>query len=178
MPLGAYGFVALSSRDAPEPAALGAPPEASGGGPASAEGTWVVADVATNFAGYRVRERLGPVAAPSDAVARTDQVQPDLLQTVEPELGHNMRCHTARLVVGPKLCPRHRQQVRGDDLDRGGMIRAGGRAIILCRRFVVRARRHHDQRDREGCHSSHARPYPTTAAKVPRGEIETESPQS
>jgi len=76
MPLCAYGFVALSSRDAPEPAALGAPPEASGGGgPASAEGTWVVADLATNFAGYRVRERLGPVAAPSDAVARTDQVE-------------------------------------------------------------------------------------------------------
>ena len=75
VPLGAYGFVALSNRDAPEPAALGAPPGASGGGPASAEGTWVVADVATNFVGYRVRERLGPVAAPSDAVARTDQVE-------------------------------------------------------------------------------------------------------
>lgn len=75
VPLGAYGFVALSNRDAPEPAALGAPPEASGGGPARADGTWVVADVATNFVGYRVRERLGPVAAPSDAVARTGQVE-------------------------------------------------------------------------------------------------------
>lgn len=74
VPVGLYGLVALSNRDAPEPAALGAPPEASGGGPATADGTWVVADVATNFVGYRVRERLGPVAAPSDAVARTDQV--------------------------------------------------------------------------------------------------------
>jgi polyisoprenoid-binding protein YceI len=75
VPLGAYGLVALSNRNAPEPAALGAPPEASGGGRATAEGTWVVADAATNFFGYRVRERLGPVAAPSDAVARTDQVE-------------------------------------------------------------------------------------------------------
>jgi hypothetical protein len=48
------------------------------------------------------------------------------------------------------------------------MIRTGRRVIILRGRVVVRARRHHDQRDREGCHSSHARPYPTTAAKVPQ----------
>lgn len=75
VPLGAYGFVALSNRDALEPAALGAPPGASGGGAARAVGTWVAADVATNFVGYQVRERLAPVAAPSDAVARTDQVE-------------------------------------------------------------------------------------------------------
>jgi len=73
VPVGAYAFVALRNRDTPEPAALGAP-LGDGGGPASPDGTWVVADVATNFVGYRVRERLGPVAAPSDAVARTDQV--------------------------------------------------------------------------------------------------------
>jgi polyisoprenoid-binding protein YceI len=74
VPLGAYAFVALSNRDAPEAAALDAPLGAGGGGPAGPDGAWVVADVATNFVGYRVRERLGPVAAPSDAVARTDQV--------------------------------------------------------------------------------------------------------
>ncbi len=74
VPVGVYGFVALGNRDAPGPAALGDPPEGGGGGPATADGTWVVADVATNFVGYRVRERLGPIAAPSDAVARTGGV--------------------------------------------------------------------------------------------------------
>jgi polyisoprenoid-binding protein YceI len=75
LPVAAYGFLALNARDAPERAALDAAPEASGAGPGSPEGTWIVADVPTNFVGYRVRERLGPVAAPSDAVSRTNQVE-------------------------------------------------------------------------------------------------------
>jgi polyisoprenoid-binding protein YceI len=74
LPVAAYGILALLSHDAPAPASLGSAPEAAGQGPGRADGTWVVADVPTNFVGYRVRERLGPIAAPSDAVGRTTQV--------------------------------------------------------------------------------------------------------
>ena len=74
VPVGAFGLLAVTTHDAPERASLGAEPAASGGR-GSAEGTWTVADVPTNFVGYRVRERLGPVAAPSDAVGRTSQVE-------------------------------------------------------------------------------------------------------
>jgi polyisoprenoid-binding protein YceI len=74
VPLVAYGVVAWVNRDTPDPAALGEAPESAAGGPDSAEGKWVVADVDTNFVGYRIRERLGPLAAPSDAVGRTNQV--------------------------------------------------------------------------------------------------------
>lgn len=75
VPVVAYGVVAFTNRDAPAPAALGDAPQARGGGPDQVDGVWVVADVATNFVGYRIRERLGPVAAPSDAVARTAAVE-------------------------------------------------------------------------------------------------------
>ena len=43
-------------------------------GPTVADGAWTVAPLPTNFVGYRVRERLGPVAAPSDAVSATRRV--------------------------------------------------------------------------------------------------------
>jgi polyisoprenoid-binding protein YceI len=84
VPAAAYGYLAATTRDAPPPASLGAAPSgtaaASGDGATDGatdgglDGTWAVAEAQTNFAGYRIRERLGPVAAPSDAVGRTGRV--------------------------------------------------------------------------------------------------------
>jgi polyisoprenoid-binding protein YceI/dipeptidyl aminopeptidase/acylaminoacyl peptidase len=75
VPLVAYGAVAFTNRSAPAPAALDGAPEAATAGPDSLDGDWVVADVSTNFVGYRIRERIGPIAAPSDAVGRTTAVE-------------------------------------------------------------------------------------------------------
>jgi polyisoprenoid-binding protein YceI len=70
----AYGYLVVSSSDAPERASLPAAPRTVTGGPARADGEWTVAALPSNFVGYRIRERLGPVAAPSDAVGRTREV--------------------------------------------------------------------------------------------------------
>jgi polyisoprenoid-binding protein YceI len=69
-----YGALVLVSGDAPERAELGAAP-ADDDGAHRLEGVWVVADGPASYVGYRVRERLGPVAAPSDAVGRTGAVE-------------------------------------------------------------------------------------------------------
>jgi hypothetical protein len=59
VPVAAYGFLALTSADAPERAALDAAPEAAAGGDGRLDGTWTVAAVDTNFVGYRVRAAGG-----------------------------------------------------------------------------------------------------------------------
>jgi polyisoprenoid-binding protein YceI len=76
VPLAAYGYLVWTTRDAPERAALDDAPSAPGtGGPTAADGTWTPAGTPTDFVGYRVRERVGPVSAPSDAVGRAHRVR-------------------------------------------------------------------------------------------------------
>lgn len=69
----AYGYFAFRTTGAPAPAGLGEAP-GSRGGPSDLDGDWVLADDA-GFAGYRVREKLGFVPAPNDAVGRTTAVR-------------------------------------------------------------------------------------------------------
>jgi Tol biopolymer transport system component/polyisoprenoid-binding protein YceI len=69
----AYGYFAFRTTGAPAPASLGEAPE-SRGGPSDLDGDWVLAEDA-GFAGYRVREKLGFVPAPNDAVGRTTAVR-------------------------------------------------------------------------------------------------------
>ena len=69
----AYGYFAFRTSGAPAPASLGEAPE-SRGGPSDLDGNWVLAEDA-GFAGYRVREKLGFVPAPNDAVGRTTAVR-------------------------------------------------------------------------------------------------------
>lgn len=69
----AYGYFAFRTSGAPAPAGLGEAPESSGG-PSELDGDWVLAEDA-GFAGYRVREKLGFVPAPNDAVGRTSAVR-------------------------------------------------------------------------------------------------------
>jgi polyisoprenoid-binding protein YceI len=68
-----YGVLALMTAGAPAPASLPSPPPSSGpSGPW--QGSWVVAPEKADFAGYRVREKLGFLPAPDDAVGRTRAV--------------------------------------------------------------------------------------------------------
>ncbi len=75
----AYGVFALvAGGDAPPPVALpsetpsaGAP--SSGGSSADPAGAWTI-DPDASFVGYRVREQLATLPAPSDAVGRTSAV--------------------------------------------------------------------------------------------------------
>lgn len=69
----AYGYFAFRTTGAPAPAGLGEAPE-SRGGSSDLDGAWVLAEDA-GFAGYRVREKLGFVPAPNDAVGRTTAVR-------------------------------------------------------------------------------------------------------
>jgi Tol biopolymer transport system component/polyisoprenoid-binding protein YceI len=69
----AYGYFAFRTSGAPAPASLGDAPE-SLGGPSELDGDWVLGEDA-GFAGYRVREKLGFVPAPNDAVGRTTAVR-------------------------------------------------------------------------------------------------------
>ena len=61
--LGTGGYLFLVSRDAPPEARLR--PGAGPGGSGRLDGEWVVAQDADGFVGYRVRERLGSVSAPT-----------------------------------------------------------------------------------------------------------------
>jgi polyisoprenoid-binding protein YceI len=81
---GAYAiFAFVAGGDAPPPVALSSPTPATGGpstgsGPASdPDGTWSV-DPETSFVGYRVREQLASLPAPSDAVGRSTAVSGSL----------------------------------------------------------------------------------------------------
>jgi polyisoprenoid-binding protein YceI len=69
-----YAYFAIRTSGAPAPASLGEAPE-PGGGDSDLDGDWVLANPDGGFAGYRVREVLGIVPAPNDAVGRTTDVQ-------------------------------------------------------------------------------------------------------
>ncbi len=84
LPAGAYGVLAWRSKGSPAPAELR--PAASVAGrsrdaPGRLPGTWTISDATGGFVGYRIRERLGPVPAPSDAVGRSPSV--DASMTIE-----------------------------------------------------------------------------------------------
>jgi len=73
-----YGYLTWTTRDAPAPAALhprnsSAVATSDGGNITELNGQWSVVD-ASGFVGYRVREKLGPITAPSDAVGRSSAV--------------------------------------------------------------------------------------------------------
>lgn len=72
-----YAYFAIRTSGAPAPASLGEAPE-PGGGDSDLDGDWVLANPDGGFAGYRVREVLGIVPAPNDAVGRTTDVQASL----------------------------------------------------------------------------------------------------
>ena len=78
IPLAGYGYLAWTTRDAPAPAALhpretSAVATSEGADVTELNGDWSVVD-ASGFVGYRVREKLGPITAPSDAVGRSSAV--------------------------------------------------------------------------------------------------------
>jgi Tol biopolymer transport system component/polyisoprenoid-binding protein YceI len=85
---GAYSYLALQTKDAPPKASLPEPPPADGSPtgpetPAAAtsgnvDGEWRVAGSDDGFVGYRVREILGILPAPNDAVGRTAAVMGDM----------------------------------------------------------------------------------------------------
>jgi polyisoprenoid-binding protein YceI len=66
------GWLFLAGRDAPPSARLR--PGGGAGGDGQPDGRWVVAQDADGFVGYRVRERLGSIAAPNDVVGRSPAV--------------------------------------------------------------------------------------------------------
>jgi polyisoprenoid-binding protein YceI len=69
-----FVYFVLFSHSAPAPLALSAPASTAAAALTSSEipGTWTVA--AKSVAGYRVREQLAFLQAPSDAVGRTSQI--------------------------------------------------------------------------------------------------------
>lgn len=73
-----YAYFAVRTSGAPPAAHLGAAPVSSGG-PAGLNGEWVLAAQNPGFAGYRVREVLGVLPAPNDAVGRTTAVRARLV---------------------------------------------------------------------------------------------------
>jgi polyisoprenoid-binding protein YceI len=86
---GAYGYLALQTKDAPPKASLPEPPPGDGSPttgretPAAAmsgevDGEWRLAGGDDGFVGYRVREILGILPAPNDAVGRTPAVTGDM----------------------------------------------------------------------------------------------------
>jgi polyisoprenoid-binding protein YceI len=77
---GAYAvFAFIAGGDAPPPVALSSPSASTGGSSTGATssgdpaGAWTV-DPGASFVGYRVREQLASLPAPSDAVGRTAAV--------------------------------------------------------------------------------------------------------
>jgi polyisoprenoid-binding protein YceI len=77
---GAYAiFAFVAGGDAPPPVALSSPSPSAGGSATGATssadpaGGWTI-DPDASFVGYRVREQLASLPAPSDAVGRTDAV--------------------------------------------------------------------------------------------------------
>ena len=88
VPATAYGYLVWNTKDSPDRAQLpppisvaSTPPESGAtvgsaappGPPAGLDGDWVIV-AEGGFVGYRIRERLGPLPAPSDAVGRTESV--------------------------------------------------------------------------------------------------------
>ncbi len=110
----AYAYLALTTKDSPPPAELHDTPAGRAAGPELADGTWIVADVATNFVGYRIRERLGPIAAPSDAVGRTTRVTGSAVIEADALNAIDITVDVASLDSGSA---RRDDFVRGDALD-------------------------------------------------------------
>src|SRR4051794_17625002 len=75
LPLGGYAVFALQTGNAPPPARLRPAPVAASGPPGPIDGAWAVSPTKQDFVGYRVREKLGPLPAPDDAVGRTRVVR-------------------------------------------------------------------------------------------------------
>jgi polyisoprenoid-binding protein YceI len=77
---GGYALLAARGDDTPPPVSLGQAPRTTddqagtGGGAATADGTWQVRSGDGTFVGYRIREQLAFLSAPSDAVGRTSAV--------------------------------------------------------------------------------------------------------
>lgn len=69
---GIYVALALWTSGAPAPVSLGEPPAAASGGPL--DGIWSIKPGPNSFVGYRIRERLGFISAPNDAVGRTHAI--------------------------------------------------------------------------------------------------------
>ena len=69
-----YAYFAVRTSGAPASASLGEAPKTTGGSSAL-EGDWVLAPRDAGFVGYRVRDVLGVVPAPNDAVGRTTAVR-------------------------------------------------------------------------------------------------------
>ena len=69
---GGYGYFALRTAGAPAPASLGDAPRSGAG---ELNGEWILPRENIGFVGYRVREKLGVVPAPNDAVGRTTTVR-------------------------------------------------------------------------------------------------------
>jgi polyisoprenoid-binding protein YceI len=66
------GWLFLATRDAPPAARLR--PGAGAGASGRPDGEWVVGSDGNGFVGYRVRERLGSIAAPNEVVGRSPAV--------------------------------------------------------------------------------------------------------
>jgi polyisoprenoid-binding protein YceI len=78
VPAGAYAYLAWTTHDAPPPAALhprdtSASTSTAAGEITKLNGDWSILE-GSGFVGYRVREKLGPISAPSDAVGRSSAV--------------------------------------------------------------------------------------------------------
>jgi polyisoprenoid-binding protein YceI len=71
LPAAGYAVLALQSDDAPAPARLRAAPDVAAGPPGPVDGDWAASPARQDFVGYRIREKLGPLPAPDDAVGRT-----------------------------------------------------------------------------------------------------------
>ncbi len=76
---GAVAAFAVMRGDTPSPASLDDLPAESSGGPSVAEGSWSLVADGTSFVGYRVRERVGPIITPGDAVGRTTALTGELV---------------------------------------------------------------------------------------------------
>lgn len=72
---GAYAVLAFITKDAPPPVSLSSVTPSGGGSITAADlkGNWTLAK--GSFVGYRVREKLAALPAPSDAVGRTRAVK-------------------------------------------------------------------------------------------------------
>jgi polyisoprenoid-binding protein YceI len=72
---GAYGYFAYRTAGAPAPASIGERPTVTApvGGVEQLDGDWVLIE-GEGYVGYRVREKLGAIPAPSDAVGRTSNL--------------------------------------------------------------------------------------------------------
>jgi polyisoprenoid-binding protein YceI len=112
------GWVALAVRGAAAPARArlrpAGAPAAGAPAPGSPDGAWVVAEGAGGFAGYRVRERIANVAAPSEVVARSPGVTGEVTIAGGTLSGASVNVDMTRLESGE---PPRDQQMRDRGLE-------------------------------------------------------------